>query len=81
MFVLMKTYVRRWGNSIGIRIPQHLAKEARLFDGAELEINVVDHKIVLSKPDLDLNDLLKKVTPENIHRETDTGTTKGKEIW
>jgi len=81
MFGFMKIHIRQWGNSIGVRIPQHLAKEAGLVDGTELEMNVVDHKIVLSKPHLTLNELLGKITPENIHGETDTGFVNGKEEW
>ena len=81
MQTLMKTNVRQWGNSIGVRIPKHLAQEAGLVDGTELEMNVVDHKIVLSKSKLTLNDLLGQITAENIHEETDTGFVKGKEVW
>lgn len=81
MQTLMKVNVRQWGNSIGVRIPQHFAKEAGIVDGTELEMNVVDHKIVLSKPELTLNDLLSQVTVENVHEETDTGFVNGKEEW
>lgn len=81
MQIFMKIHVRQWGNSIGVRIPQHLAKEAGLVDGTELEVNVVDHNIILSKPKFTLNDLLEKVTPANIHMETDTGFVNGKEEW
>lgn len=81
MFEYMKIHVRRWGNSIGIRIPKHVAKDAGIVDGTELEIDVDEQKIVLSKSSLTLGELLKKITPENIHRETDTGSVKGNEEW
>lgn len=81
MITDMKVNVRQWGNSIGIRIPQVFAKEAGIVDGTELEMNVVDNKIVLSKPHLTLNDLLDKITAENLHTETDTGFVNGKEEW
>lgn len=29
----------------------------------------------------DLDDLLGKVTPDNVHRETGTGTPQGREVW
>ena len=29
----------------------------------------------------DLDDLLGKVTPDNVHSETDTGTPQGREVW
>lgn len=78
---VMKVNVRQWGNSIGVRIPQLVAKETGIFDGTELEINVMDKKIILYKPNLTLEDLLDKITPDNIHAETDTGFVKGKEVW
>ena len=81
MEILMKTHARQWGNSIGVRIPKHLAKEAGFVDGTELEMNIVDKKIVLSRPKLTLEELMKQVTPENIHPEIDFGPPKGNEIW
>lgn len=81
MNLIMKTHVRKWGNSIGVRIPQQLAQEIGLTDGTELEMNVINKKIVLVKPRVTLDDLVKKITPENVHKETDTGFLKGKEIW
>lgn len=77
----MRVNVRQWGNSIGVRIPQFFAKKAGLFDGTEVDMNVVDNKIVLYKPHLTLKDLIDKVTDDNIHAETDTGFIKGKEEW
>jgi antitoxin MazE len=34
--------VAKWGNSLAVRIPQHLAKEIGLIDGAEVELVAVD---------------------------------------
>ena len=81
MYIVMRTNVRQWGNSIGIRIPKPFAKEMGITDGSELEINVLDRKIVLSKPKISLSQLLEKITVDNLHAETDTGFIKGKEIW
>lgn len=76
----MKTNIRKWGNSIGVRIPQPFAKETGMADGSSIEITVVNQKIILSKAKLTLSQLLKNVKPENIHGETDTGLLQGKEI-
>lgn len=81
MVQIMKIYVRRWGNSVGVRIPQVLAKQAGVVDGTEMDMNVVKGEIVLSKPKISLNNLLEKVHEGNIHVETDTGSVNGKEIW
>ncbi|MCC7196621.1 AbrB/MazE/SpoVT family DNA-binding domain-containing protein [Candidatus Peregrinibacteria bacterium] len=77
----MKTNVRQWGNSIGVRIPHIFAKEAGIVEGTELEMNLIDNKIVLSKPRLNLNELLSQVTADNLHAETDTGFVNGNEEW
>ena len=34
------TRVSRWGNSLAVRIPQAVAKEARLTDGDRMSLNV-----------------------------------------
>lgn len=81
MFIDMKTHVRRWGNSIGVRIPKIMAEEVGIVDGTELEMKVVDDKIVLSKPTFSLEDLVSKITPENMYPETDWGDPIGKELW
>ncbi len=81
MQTIMRINARQWGNSIGVRIPQLFAKEAGIVDGTEIEMNIVDSKIVLYKPNLTLKDLLDRVTPDNIHGETDMGFVKGKEVW
>lgn len=77
----MKTNVKRWGNSVAVRIPQPFAKEVGMKDGTVIEIKLVQQKIILSKPKMTLDGLLKQVKPDNIHSETDTGSLHGKEIW
>lgn len=77
----MKIHVRKWGNSIGVRIPQILAKKIGIIDGEEVDIDVVDNRIVVSKPMQELDDLLEQVTTENTHGAVDTGSQKGNEIW
>jgi antitoxin MazE len=77
----MKTNVKQWGNSVAVRIPQPFAKEIGMIDGTQIEIKLIDKKIILSKPKLTLKSLLEKVKPKNTHAETDTGTVHGKEEW
>ena len=77
----MKIKVKRWGNSVGIRIPKPFADQVGVADGSVLEMVVIKNKIVLEKPELTLDELLEKVTPANIHPETDTGPVIGKEQW
>ncbi len=80
----MNTKVRKWGNSLAVRIPKVVAEEAGIYEESEVEMNSVDGKIVIS-PSLtrkySLKKLLSKVKEENLHGETDMGEAVGKEEW
>jgi len=80
----MNTKVRKWGNSLAVRIPKVVAEEAGIYEESEVEMNSVDGKIVIS-PSLtrkySLKKLLSKVKEENMHGETGTGEAVGKEEW
>ncbi len=79
----MGTQVGKWGNSLAVRIPGACAKDLDLKDGTELEITMVDGGLFLRprRPKYTLEELLKKITPENIHAETDWGPAVGRETW
>lgn len=79
----MKTTVKRWGNSLAIRLPKVLAKEIAFDEGDEVDITANKGALVFthSRPEYRLNDLLNKVTKTNSHKETDFGKAVGKEIW
>ncbi|HBB30270.1 MAG TPA: AbrB/MazE/SpoVT family DNA-binding domain-containing protein [Cyanobacteria bacterium UBA8803] len=80
----MVTTVAKWGNSLAIRIPQNLAKEIHLYEGAEISLDLVDGTIVIkprSRKRYSLDKLLDGITPENLHSEIDSGISVGKELW
>ena len=79
----MKTKIQKWGNSLGLRIPKTFAQEARIDNGASVDIKVEGKKLVIKplKPSFNLDDLLARVTPQNTHKEIDTGRNIAKEIW
>lgn len=80
----METTVQKWGNSLGVRIPKAFAEEAGVSEGTAVDISVASGDIIirpLRRRHLDLDDLLAKVTPENIHAEIDTGAPVGREAW
>lgn len=61
----MQTSIRKWGNSAGAIIPAAILKKAGLEMNDQLEIEVVDGRIVLwpAAPSYTLADLL-KASPE-----------------
>jgi antitoxin MazE len=80
----VRTKIQRWGHSLAVRIPKPFAEEARLSERAEVDLAVVNGKIVLSpaaKRPKRLADLLSRVTKRNLHREVDTGPAVGREVW
>lgn len=81
----MELTVKKWGNSIGIIIPNTFAKPFNLDVGSKLELTQEHDGIKLvpkpknRKEQLDL--LLSQITPENIHHEDFFAKEVGKEIW
>ncbi len=79
----MKTTAQKWGNSLAIRVPKSVALQVGLKEQDDLEIEVEDGNVVL-KPHVRrvyrLEDLVKEITPMNMHGETDTSPPVGLEI-
>lgn len=80
----METLVKRWGNSLALRIPKVLADGVGLQDGSSVELTLVDGRLVILPIVADeptLEDLLALVTEDNLHGEVDTGPARGGELW
>jgi antitoxin MazE len=78
----METIVRRWGNSLGIRIPNTIARELSLKDGSFVDIKDKGKEIIISPKEKDkLSDILDKINDRNIHGEVETNGPVGNEIW
>ncbi|OHB74721.1 MAG: multidrug transporter MatE [Planctomycetes bacterium RBG_16_59_8] len=80
----MLTRIRKWGNSLGVRIPKSTAGEARMEEGSVVEMALRNGCLtirVMKSPSCRLGDLLREVQKENLHGEVGTGRRKGREIW
>jgi antitoxin MazE len=80
----MRTRIRKWGNSLALRIPKSFATEVGLDLDAPVDVSLVDGKLVVTpaiEPALTLEHLLAQVTEDNLHREVDTGPPMGNEAW
>jgi antitoxin MazE len=79
----MKTRIAKWGNSLAVRVPQPFAEEVGLEEGREVDLSLVDGKLVLSPSgeEWSLDRLIAGITKDNVHTETDTGPPLGDEIW
>jgi antitoxin MazE len=81
----MESTVKRWGNSLALRIPRSVAAEAGVEEGAPIDLRVEDGAIVArpltARVTYDLKTLLRKVKKSNLHGEVSTGRRRGREAW
>ena len=79
----MKTYVQKWGNSLALRIPKAFVEELGLQPNGAVELSLVDGQLMVVPESYTqtLEDLVARITPENIHDETDWGPAVGDEAW
>ena len=78
----MTVKLKKWGNSIGVKIPKKIAKRLNLSAGSEVVIEYSDQKIFIFPKEkcLQLKDLLDQVTKDNCHPEIFCEKI-GKEVW
>jgi antitoxin MazE len=81
----MRTRVRRWGNSLAVRIPRSFADEIGLERDMPVDLSLDEHRLVLApaprSDEFTLEGLLRRVTEDNLHSEVDTGPRVGVEVW
>ena len=80
----MRTKVRRWGNSLAVRIPKAYADDSGIEENSPIEVSLSDGDLVLSPArtrSFSLRRLLAAVTEENLHHEVETGPAVGNEVW
>ena len=79
----MKARMVKWGNSLAVRIPQPIAREAKLKQGDALEIEAAaDGHLALRRAARipTLTQLVRQITPENRYAEISTGSEVGREV-
>ncbi len=79
----MQLNIARWGNSLALRLPTHIAKETRLEEGATVNIEVKNGNVVLTpvRKRFKLDDLLAGMEPAKRAAEFDWGNPEGDETW
>lgn len=76
----MRTTIRKWGNSLGVRIPSALAEDAHLHEGVEVDVTVREGQLVIV-PVLSLAELVAGITAANLPSLDDAGAPRGDEQW
>lgn len=78
----MYVTVSKWGNSLSIRIPRGIARDAHITEGTAIDLRVEDGRIVAERIEVEsLEVLLARVTPENLHGEHLADPPVGREVW
>ncbi len=84
MYIHMTTRIKKWGNSLAVRLPKEIAEKYQLKEGSMIDF-LEDQGNIMIKPieskKKTLKELLKLVTPENRHELIDWGDPVGNEIW
>lgn len=79
----MQVTMRKWGNSIGVRIPACILIELNLSAEKKVDVRAEAGRIII-EPIIDsqetLEQLLGQITPDNLHSEIDFGESVGKEL-
>lgn len=77
------TQVSKWGNSLGLRLPKSVTREAQLDEGDAVDVSVDNGAIVIRprRPRYSLEELVARITPKNRHHENDWGGPLGDEVW
>ena len=79
----MQTKIKKWGNSLALRIPKSFALNANLRQDELVDISIDKERIIITpigEKEYSLDDLLAGVSEDNLHDEFDTGAPVGKEI-
>jgi len=78
----MEATVQKWGNSLGIRIPNLIARELSLKNGSVVSISDNGNEIIIKPVRKNtLSEMLDNINEDNIHNEVNWGKPVGKEIW
>ena len=71
------SHVAQWGTSLAIRIPKPLAEELELQAGTAVELSTEDGRLMIARKELDIEEMISRITPENRHEEWNLGPPQG----
>jgi len=76
--------VKKWGNSLAVRMPSAVVQDLGLSENSSVQI-VSDGTTVTITPKrskkLSLDELVRAITTQNSHQEVDWGEPVGREVW
>jgi antitoxin MazE len=80
----MEARLQKWGNSVGIRIPNSLLKSLNLSINDKIDLKEDGDRIIITKSKkerVSLEELFKNYNGENLAKEFEWDDPVGNEIW
>jgi len=77
----METHIQKWGNSLGVRIPVKLARQLNIKPGGVVDLFIENDRLVLNPKKYQLDDLVGKISKENLHLNILESSKLGNEEW
>jgi antitoxin MazE len=77
----MQAYIRKWGNSLGLRIPLRWAKQLNLHQGSAVILEIDQDRIIIQPPKYCLETMLSEITAKNQHHPILDDDKTGNEEW
>ena len=80
--VMMTVAIKKWGNSLALRIPKDIAQTLHIENDSLLELNIKDGALVIEpQNETLLESLVSGINADNLHTVVDTGKVVGNEEW
>ena len=78
----MTVAMKKWGNSLAVRIPKDIVTSLKLQNNTPMELQIQDGKLVLEPVNSStLEDIVAKISLENLHDKIITEESIGHEKW
>ncbi len=71
--------IKKWGNSLALRIPQSFATQLGIEDNCSVSIELTADSLIIKRGQT-LEEMLATITDENKHQIIDFGDPQGKEL-
>jgi antitoxin MazE len=78
----MTVALKKWGNSLALRIPKDIANTLLVENDSVMEL-AVTNGVLMVRPKKNnlLEELVSQINSENLHKEIETGRSVGNEEW
>ncbi len=82
--MIINSSIKKWGNSLAIRIPSSVIQDLALTENSSVQITS-NGVVATIQPNIrkkvSLDELVAAIKPDNTHKEVDWGKPVGKEVW